>query len=304
MSSSPSNSPAFDIAVIIVTYFSDGVILPCLQSLSAAHPTAKMQIIVVDNHSTDATLEKVKGWNPGSDRLQLKVVANQRNRGFTAAVNQGLQLAEARFILFLNPDTVLPPGSLQTLLQRMEADPRIAVAAPQLRNPDGSVQPSCRRFPRRRDVLFHMLGLPLLFPHSPRWNYWKMGDFSHQEARPVEQPQGACLLARADVVRTVGPWDESYFMFFSDVDWCRRVQSSGFEIWFLPEVHVIHHQGKSVKAHRPRMILSSHLSFVRYFWKQQARGRYILYNLAVTLLLLVTAPVRMLIATFPGTSHK
>ncbi|RMF58121.1 MAG: glycosyltransferase family 2 protein, partial [Calditrichaeota bacterium] len=187
--------------------------------------------------------------------------------GFTRALNQGLARSRGEYILVLNPDTVLQPGCLTVLLGVLAERERVGVVAPQLLNPDGTVQPSCRRFPRYRDVLFEASGLSRAFSGSRVFNGWKMGDFDHTTGRGVDQPQGACLLFHRSVLTKVGLWDEGFPMFFSDVDWCRRVKHQGYEIWFEPTARVVHLQGRSIFQHRPRMIWSSHCSFYRYFKK-------------------------------------
>ena len=129
-------------------------------------------------------------------------------------------------MLFLNPDTILPPNCLTALLPALYADPGTGVVAPQLRFPpasSGFIQPSCRRFPTYWDLFCAFTGLTMLFPRSRFFNGWKMGDFDHRSPREVDQPQGACLLARPEVATQLGAWDERFPLFFSDVDWCRRV---------------------------------------------------------------------------------
>ena len=143
----------------------------------------------------------------------------------------------------------------------------MGIVAPQFLNADGSIQPSCRRFPRHRDIVFHALGLNYLFPYSKLYNYWKMGDFDHQSQRFVDQPQGAFLLTHRRAFEDVGLLDENFPMFFSDVDWCRRFINKGWKITFTPEVKIIHHKGSSVYNNRNRisLIWSSHISFYLYF---------------------------------------
>lgn len=281
--------------IIIVTYNSSGVILPCLQSLPAAFPDQPLHIFVIDNNSTDPTETIVKLWNESKpDNVQLTFMANSRNTGFTKAVNQGLQQSQAPFVLLLNPDTILPESALQTLTGFFQTEEKTGVIAPQLRNNDGSIQPSCRRLPWHRDVFFHFLGLHLLFPESALFNGWKMGDFDHKTARFVDQPQGAFLLMKKAVLQKVGLLDENFPMFFSDVDWCHRVLLAGYAIRFSPEVAVLHHQGKSVHSRRAHMILSSHRSFIAYFYKYNRGIKWIIPNIFTTLLLIITGLLRFL----------
>ena len=291
-----------EIFIIIVTYQSADHIQACLASLSPADPARKLTIIVIDNASSDGTPALIAAGLRAlpAPRASGTVVLNRSNRGFTAALNQGLALRPERAaVLFLNPDTVLPPASLDALVQKLYSDEGLGVVAPQLRFPlcsplpdelaAAKLQPSCRRFPAYWDLLCEFTALSALFPKSGLFNRWKMGDFDHRSSREVDQPQGACLLARAEVVAQAGNWDERFPLFFSDVDWCRRVRELGCKIRFQPEVFVWHVQGASVKQTKPAAVWSSHLSFWRYFRKWRR-------SLADEILSLIAGPLLMLAA--------
>lgn len=285
-------------AIIIVTYNSGGDILPCLQALCRAAPAKAAHLIVVDNASTDDTLPKLEFFRQaaGNHFDAMQVVENRANRGFTAALNQGLRLARAPYLLLLNPDTVLSDAALPRLQTSLQQQSGAGIVAPQLRNSDGSVQPSCRRFPTHLDVLWITAGLAALLPRSRRFNRWKMGDFDHRQSRDVDQPQGACLFTSRKIFERIGPWDEAFPMFFSDVDWCYRVCQAGYRIWFDAGISVVHHQGRSVFQRRPAMILSSHRSFIAYFLKHFRGFRWLLPNIFVIFLLAIGAAIRFVLA--------
>lgn len=286
---------AFDLSVVIVTYNNQEDIAACLQALANEAGRVRTQLTLIDNRSQDGTTaiirEKVRDLC--NEFAEFTFIENNANMGFTRALNQGLARARGRFVLILNPDTEIQAGCLQKLFPVLASEQRIGALAPQLLNEDGTVQPSCRRFPRRRDIFYEMICLSRLLKSSAEFNSWKMGDFDHRHARRVDQPQGAFLLTREDVLQTVGLWDEQFPMFFSDVDWCRRVYARGYEIYFKPEAKVIHKQGVSIFQRRPQMIWSSHRSFYRYFKKHgNKQTRYGIDEIAGALLLF-TALARM-----------
>ncbi len=292
------------LALIIVTYQSGQHIQACLTSLPLAEPHRRLHLLLVDNASRDDTREQIQAALESFpvERTSYKLIYNEANLGFTHAVNQALAHAPQRTpVLFLNPDTELPPQSLAVLLEKLYADEGAGVVAPQLRYPananstDEAIQASCRHFPAYADLFFEFTGLARLFPHSPLFNRWKMGGFDHRTRRAVDQPQGACLLARPEVITQVGLWDELFPLFFSDVDWCRRVWQAGWKIYFEPEVTVFHEQGASVKQTRPRAIWSSHVSFWRYFRKWRASWRDEILSLVVAPVLLLAALVRIVL---------
>ena len=303
------------IAVIIVTYQSEEHIQACLSSLLQAEPDRHLSLIVIDYASPDETVARTVHMQErlSQPRIDFTLIQNSRNLGFTRAVNQGLsRRPPAAAVLFLNPDTRLPAGSLATLLEKLYARPAVGVIAPQLRYPPSSapdrvarheqntvtlqevIQASCRRFPTYRDLVFEFTGLSRVFRRSAVFNRWKMGDFDHRSPREVDQPQGACLLARPEVVEQVGEWDENFAIFFSDVDWCRRVWQAGWKIRFEPEVHVYHAQGASVNQVRPKAIWSSHISFWHYFRKYGHSRMDRLVNTIAGPLFILSAGIRIL----------
>lgn len=289
-----------EIFIIIVTYQSADHIQDCLASLPPAGAEKKLTILVIDNASSDGTpaLLAEGAHTVSQPRVTCAVIHNRENSGFTRAVNQGLsQRPAGAAVLFLNPDTVLPPNSLSALLQKLYTGDRIGVVAPQLRFPPESsqdIQPSCRRFPIYWDLFCEFAGLTLLFPRSRVFNRWKMGDFDHLTSREVDQPQGAFLLARPEVVTQVGAWDERFPLFFSDVDWCRRVWQAGWKIRFESQIFVWHTQGASVRRIKPAAIWSSHVSFWRYFRKWRRSFSDEVLSFLVAPLLLVAACWRIL----------
>jgi hypothetical protein len=290
------------IAIIIVTFQNAGEIARCLQSLMQAEPERNVYLFLIDNASTDGTREIIQMLitRLPKPRFNVEFILNEKNLGFTAAVNQGLaryfsmRANQSLPVLFLNPDTVLPANSLPALLEKLYAMPDTGAVAPQLIYEDGRIQASCRRFPSHWDLFCELAGLARLFPNSRRWNRWKMGDFDHRAATEVDQPQGACLLARSEATAQVGLWDERFPIFFSDVDWCRRVWQKGWKIRFEPSVQIIHAQGVSVQQVRASAIWSSHLSFWRYLRKHERNWHGKLLNWIYGPLLIIAACVRLM----------
>ncbi|HMP54729.1 MAG TPA: glycosyltransferase family 2 protein, partial [Candidatus Melainabacteria bacterium] len=253
------------------------------------------EVYVVDNDSKDGSAAMVAekhGW--------ATLMANDDNLGFAKANNQVLRQAKGRYVLLLNPDTEVEPGALKTLIEFLEAHPKAGIVAPQLLNSDGSIQRSCRQFPTFTGMLFELVGLSKLFPKGSKmgttFRAYKMLDWEHDDEREVDQPEGACLLLRREVLEEVGLLDEGYFMLFEEVDWCYRIKKAGWQIWFTPKARVMHHYGQSIKQVKARMILSSHRGLYR-FWRKHYRGnRWYLDGFAYSSL--------MALAYFRIASHK
>jgi len=249
------------ISIVIVTWNSQDYIHPCLDSLFPQDQD--LEVIAIDNGSRDSTLNALREYG-----IRIKVVENQSNLGFARAVNQGLKLAAGEYILLLNPDTVLTPGALQIMAGFLNEHPQVWALGPQLLNPDGSVQRSCRQFPDGRIMFYEFTGLSKLFPKNKIFGRWRMGYFDHQTPAQVDQPMGACLMIREEVLEKVGLLDEENFpMFFNEVDWCLRIRRAGGQLYFLPQAKVYHHHGASTRRVKRAMIISSHQSMIRYFAK-------------------------------------
>jgi len=284
-----------DISIIIVTYNHQNEIVGCLQSLLTALSSFRAQVIIVDNFSHDQTVTNAQIIkHQFESQHKFLIIKNKNNEGFTKAVNQGLTKSKGKYILNLNPDTELTPEIFPFLFNILRSNENCGIVSPQFLNTDGSIQPSCRRFPRHRDLLYSAIGLSRLFSKSKIFNYWQMGDFDFQTQQKVEQPQGAFLLTHHTVLEQVGFLDERFPMFFSDVDWCRRFIKKGWDILFVPDVKIIHHQGGSIFKNRLKMIWSSHRSFYFYFVKYYSGKKWTLINLITGALLIFLALLRSL----------
>ncbi len=257
-----------DLSIIIVTFNHEHEIIRCLQTLEITILSFKTEIFLIDNYSSDQTVSVARKLLSNFNKKHHRsIIFNETNFGFTRAVNQGLAQTHGKYVLILNPDTELPANIFHPLIQIIEKNNQVGIVSPQFRNPDGTIQPSCRRFPRHRDMIYNAVGLNWFFSKSKEYNYWKMGDFDHQSQQEVEQPQGAFLLTRREAIEQIGLLDEQFPMFFSDVDWCRRFIEKGWKILFVPSVQIMHFKGMSIYKNRLKMIWSSHRSFYYYFRK-------------------------------------
>ena len=244
--------------VVIVTYNSVGEIVTCLESIVTA-TRLPVSIVVVDNASQDGTADVVQSSFP-----DVCLIRNDTNKFYAAANNQGLERVSGEYILLLNPDVVLPNGGIDALVATLERDSQYAAVAPLLIGPDGTRQRSLREFPGLATLWYDLLGLSFLFPHSARFSRWRMGYFDGQTERAVDQPMASCLLIRREVLHQVGLFDESFPMFFNDVDWCARVKKAGLTIMYSPEIKVTHLGGASVNKAKLRMIWMSHRAYWLY----------------------------------------
>jgi len=250
-----------DCSIVIVNYRTEALLAACLDSLASSDP-ASVEVIVVDN---SATLERCAfparfPW--------VRFVESPGNVGFARACNHGMGLARGRHLLLLNPDTVAHPGAVETLWQHLDAHPEAGAVAAKLLNPDGSLQYSCRRFPRYYSIFFGRYSwLSRWLPGNPATRDYLYLEWDHAQTRAVDWVSGACLMVRREVLERVGPLDEGYFLFVEDMDWCRRIRDAGYEVVYTPQAVVTHHIGASRGPVSARIVWERHQSMLRYVCK-------------------------------------
>jgi len=269
-----------DLSVCIVNWNTRDLLDGCLTSLRDQADGLALEVIVVDNASADGSAEMVRARHP-----EVVLVANADNRFYAAANNQALELAQGPYKLLLNPDIVVTPGSLRTLLEFMGTHPGAGAVAPRLREPAGDIQRSCRTFPGPAVVWWEALGLSRLWPRSRVFGAYKLGWWDYNDTRVVDQPMASALLLRTAALTQIGHFDEQFPMFFNDVDLCRRLWDAGWEVWFTPEAEMGHWGGAATRQVRREMIIASHHSFVDYYRKHYwGKLNPVAYGLTVGLL--------------------
>lgn len=227
--------PAMTTVIAIVVSYNSALHLPlCLASLEAQHGVA-VEIHVVDNASSDGSSELVR-----RDFAQVRLTANASNVGFARANNQVLEAKPAEFYALVNPDTVLPRDALATCVEYLKREPKAGVAATRLVFPGGALQPSCHSFLGLRNLLGETFGVHRFLPDLHPLSSLHMPRFPHDRMAEVDWIQGAFLVVRGDVVRTVGAFDPAFFMYGEEMDWCRRIRRAGWTVAFLPEPPVEH----------------------------------------------------------------
>lgn len=274
-----ANTP--DLSIVIVSWNTRDLLVRCLAALPDACGELAVEIIVVDNGSTDGTPAEVRAQFPG-----VRLVEPGRNLGFAGGNNVGLALASGRFRCLLNPDTLTRPGSLSALVAYLIARPTIGAVGPRLLNPDGSEQAVGFRFPTLAQIALDFFPLGGRFANT-RLN-GRYPDAPRDRPFPIDFPLGACLVARREAALATGPLDEGFFMYSEEVDWCRRMQAAGWPIWCVPTAEVIHFGGQSVAQASSRMYIELHRSRLRYY-RRYHRSLFVRFARLLTGLAMVKA---------------
>ncbi len=223
-------------------------------------------MIVVDNASSDGSVESLSVEFPG-----IRVIKNIENIGFGRACNQGIAVSSGRYIMILNPDTVIKKGLFQSLIKFMDDNPVAGLAGPKVLNDDGSTQPTFRRFPTYANIIFARKSpLSSLWPGNPGSKKYLQQDISLDQPRKVESLGGVCLILRKEMLDEVGSFDENIFMYLEDTDLCYRAHLKGWESWVVPQAELIHYWGKSTEQEKRKMAEEHRRSIYYYFGKHYA----------------------------------
>jgi len=288
MDSNAQEAVARGIAVVIVSWNTRELLEACLGSIEASEQFERLEVVVVDNASTDGSVEMVGARFPS-----VRVIANAENFGFAAAINQGFYATVAPLVVLLNSDTQIAPDAVQQLELALDRDPRLGAVGPRLVGPDGGLQPSCTRAPTAWREAVHVLRLEtfiygLNYPVSK----WQV-----QTPVDVDVIQGASLMVRREVVDAVGGMDEGYFMYSEETEWCERIRSDGWRLAWVPSAIVVHLGGGSTRLIPSNMFAQLYTSKVRFLRRNRGAASARAFKVALAIAALVrviAAPLYLL----------
>lgn len=245
----------YDISIIIVNYNVKDFLFGCLKSIREAIGNLKVETIVVDNNSLDGSVEYLQPLFP-----EVQFIALDDNLGFARANNIGIEKAKGKYLLILNPDTLLRNDTLRVMYDYMETHTDCGIAGCKVLNPDGSFQVACRRgFPTPWVAFSKLFGLQSLFPNSPLFAQYNQLFRSIDETYEIDAVIGAFMFCRSDLIKEIGGFDTEFFMYGEDLDLCRQVKLRGWKVIFVHTTSIIHYKGESTKR--------SSINDVRHFYE-------------------------------------
>ena len=257
-----------DVSICIVTYHARDLLRDCLRSIYGTAGSPSFEIIVVDNHSADGTVEMLR-----SDFPNVHLLVNDHNTGYTRPNNQAMRISQGRYILLINPDTLVEPKSINELTDFLDVHPEVGIVGPKVLNRDGTLQKQCRRSEARPwDTFCYFSGLSRLFPHDKRFAGYLMTYLNEDTIHEAEAVSGSCMLIRRKVIDQIGYQDEDFFAYQEDTDFCRRARLAGWKIFYNPLAQIIHFAGEGGSGVQPfRSIVEWHRSYYLYYRKHFAK---------------------------------
>jgi len=262
------------LSIIILNYKSKGLVKYCLKGIQKLNLDFEYEIIVVDNDSRDGCLEMVKKEFKKDPRI--KTIQSAKNLGMGAGNNLGIREAKGKYILVLNPDIMILPNTLEKMIAYLDSHEKTGILAPQLINPNNTIQASAFRFPSFWRPLYRRTPLGKTKKGKTKLAHFLISDWDRKTSRTVDWLLGACLMIRKSTLDQVGMFDERFFLFFEDTDLCRRFQNAGFEVWYLADAKMIHYPHRlSAKKVLSRPVRTHLISQVKYFLKWRKYNKHI-----------------------------
>jgi len=277
-----------DLSIIVVTYNPGEMIADCLYSLQEGARGLPYEVIVVDNASQDGTPERIAQEHP-----QVQMIANESNRGFAAANNQGLALASGRCMLLLNPDVIAHPNSLAAMAAFLDGYPDVGIVGPRILDGEGRIAITARSSPQPMRILGQFLGVHRLFPGLVYGGAYR-ACLQAEEPFDAGWVSGACLMLRREVYSQIGGLDDALFLFGEEQDFCDRAIRAGWRVCYLPNASIVHHESSTVSRYAPLKIRHHHISQLYYFRKRGREGAVLALKIGFAVELGMKMMVRLL----------
>ena len=251
------------LSIIIVSYNVCSYLRQCLQSIIKSNSFGEYEIIIIDNYSHDDSCRMVENEYP-----DIKLIKNNENLGFSKAVNIGIDNSNGEFICVLNPDTLVSDNTFHELLDYLKKNQNTGCIGPKILNPNGSLQLSCKRsFPNPLSAFFKLIGLSKIFPKSKYFGKYNLTFLDENKIHNVDAISGSFMLFPRLIVDKIGTFDESFFMYGEDLDFCHRIKQLGYAIIYNPATSIIHYKGESSKTAPYDMIQIFYTALHRFYNK-------------------------------------
>ncbi|MBI2443236.1 MAG: glycosyltransferase family 2 protein, partial [Candidatus Levybacteria bacterium] len=278
-----------DLSIIIVSFNTAGLTVACLRSLFEYVKDLSFEVIVVDNNSKDDSIEKIQNakFKMQNYNSKVKIIANKENVGFSRANNIGIKKSSGRYVLFLNSDTVVPEKTLEVMVRFMDEHRDAGAATCFVRMANDELDDAAHRgFPTPWNAICHFSGLSKVFPHSMLFNGYHMAWKDLHKTHEIDALAGAFMIVRREAGEQAGWWDEDYFFYGEDIDFCYVLKEKGWKIYFVPEVEILHYKGASggikkesekittASLETKRWVTNQRFNAMKTFYKKHYVGKY------------------------------
>jgi len=269
-----------DVSVCIVNLNAKQHLASCLNLLPESLGSCSYEVIIVDNHSQDGSQEFIQQEYPG-----FHLLINHRNEGYTQAINSAIRVSRGDYLAVLNPDSEPGPNSIFTLIEFLKMNENIGIVGPKVIASDGSFQRSCRRGVARPAAVFsYFLGLAKRYPNDQRFTGYHLNHLDENEINEVSGVSGSCMVIRRKTLKDIGYFDEQFFAYQEDSDYCLRAKERGWKVYYNP-LSIVKHKGGMGGANSVPMkaIFEWHRSYYKYYYKHFADDYSMIFNIFYSL---------------------
>lgn len=267
--------PQKKVSVCIVTLNASKYLHHCLTLLEQSQGAEVEQIIVVDNRSNDNTVKMIH-----EKHSSVTLIQNNRNEGYTIPMNRAMKEADGEYLLILNPDAFVKPKAVAALANFLDLHPEVGIAGPKVLNVDGTFQKSCRRgVARPWNVISYFTGLAERFPDNSKYTGYHLSHLDENILNEVDGVSGSCMMIRRNLIDKIDCFDERFFAYQEDSDYCFRAKAAGWKIYYVPEAEVIHDAGRGGSAaYKYRSLFEWHRSYYLLYKKHFSADYFPLVN--------------------------
>ena len=265
-----------EVSVCIVNLNAKQHLEYCLNLLPESLGSCSYEVIIVDNHSQDGSREFIQQEYPG-----FNLLINYRNEGYTRAINAAIRVSRGDYLAVLNPDSEPGPNSISTLIEFLKLNENIGIVGPKVISSDGSFQRSCRRGVARPIAVFsYFLGLAKRYPNDQRFTGYHLNHLDENEINEVSGVSGSCMVIRRETLKDIGYFDEQFFAYQEDSDYCLRAKERGWKVFYNPHSIVKHMGGMGGANSVPmKAIFEWHRSYYKYYFKHFADDYSMIFNI-------------------------
>jgi len=282
-----------DVSIVIVNWNTARITCDCLESVYQQTKNSVFEVILVDNASSDDSVEMIKDKFP-----RVILIENKENNGFATANNQAMAIAKGRYILLLNSDTVVLDNAIEKVISFADSRPQAGIVGCRVLNPDKTLQPTCFMFPSILNMLLSTTYLYKLFLRNKFCGREGMTWWDREDEREVDVVTGCFMLVSQKAIEDVGVMDAGFFMYGEETDWCYRFKEAGWEVIFTPCAEIIHLGGQSSKNIRVNMLIQLRISILRFMKKHYGWLTYRIACFLVIAFFMIRVPAWSVIALF------
>jgi hypothetical protein len=267
------------VSVIIVSYNVKQYVNHCIETVLRSDFIGEIEIIVIDNNSFDETSQLIQ-----QNFSEIKLIENHKNIGFGKAVNHASEIAIGEYLFILNPDTIIQENTISTFVNYLSTHSEVGMIGPKIINPDGTLQPTCKRsFPTLSVALPKLLGLSNIFPKTKWAGKYNLTYLDPNKTHSVDAISGSCMFIRKTLFHKIGGFDEQFFLFGEDLDLCYRLKQKEHEIHYVPSTQILHYKGESVKFAPYDSINAFYKAMILFYKKHFSKNQNILFRFGIQL---------------------